>query len=156
MINIKKATIEDVAKIADIYKSWLNFKDVLPEKLCEPENPEDIKRNIKNGRIYLLAEVDGEPAGVNYIDTTFKALECIRLGDFIVKDDHRNKGVGSALIDKTIKYAKENKMKKIWLWTQEELTDAIKLYEKKSFIFEGKQKSQFCGKDALLYGLVLE
>ena len=55
-----------------------------------------------------------------------------------------------------IDYAKENNVNKIWLWTQEELKDAIRLYEKKEFVFEGRQKNQFCNKDTLLYGLVAE
>lgn len=156
MINIKKASIEDSAKIADIYDGWTEFKGILPDKLCEPDKPEDIEQSIKNGRLYFIAEIDGEPAGANYIDTADEFFECIRLGDLIVKKNYRNNGVGSALIDNVVEYAKEKKVKKIWFWTQEELVDAIRLYEKKGFVFEGKQKAQFCGKDALLYGLVLD
>ena len=74
----------------------------------------------------------------------------------IVKENYRKKGVASSLIIKVKKFATENNVKKIWLWTQEELTDAIKCYEKNGFKLEGIQKSQFCGKDALLYGLILE
>jgi len=82
-------------------------------------------------------------------------LRSIRLGDMFVDKEFRGKGVASAMIDKIIEYAREKEVKKIWLWTQEELKDAIRLYEKKRFVFEGRQKKQFCGKDALVYGLVL-
>ena len=71
----------------------------------------------------------------------------------IVKKKYRKKGVGLALVEYVKKYARDNNVHKIWLWTQSELTSAISLYEKCGFKMEGVQKGQFCGKDALLFGL---
>jgi len=73
----------------------------------------------------------------------------------MVKEEFRKLGVGGKLVDEVIKFAKKNNCKKIWLWAQEELTSAIKLYEKKGFVLEATIKNQFCNKDALLYGLIL-
>ncbi len=155
MIEIRQATIEDTEKITKIYQSWLEFEGILPDKLCEPDSPAEIEKQMKFGRKYFIAEVDGEPAGVNYIDDSNEYLGTIRLGDLIVKKEFRGQGAGSALVDNVIHYAKERNLKKIWLWAQEKLPDAIKMYEKKGFFLEGRQKSQFCGQDSLIYGLVL-
>jgi GNAT superfamily N-acetyltransferase len=54
-----------------------------------------------------------------------------------------------------LEYCYVHEIEKIWLWTQEELADAIRFYEKMGFQFEGKQHKQFCGKDAVLYGMIL-
>lgn len=118
MIKIRKASTDDSNVIADIYCGWAEFRGILPDKLCEADKPKDIEQSIKNGKLYFIAEIDGVPAGVNYIDTADEFFECIRLGDLIVKKNFRKQGVGTALIDNAVKYAKENKAKKIWLWTQ--------------------------------------
>lgn len=157
--SLQFAESKDISGIANLYKEWSEFQSILPEKLCEPETADELSRYLdgsKNSIIYIIAKIENNQiVGVCYIDTSFKSLQTIRLGNMIVKKEFRNQGVGSALIDKVIKYAQKNNIKKIWLWTQEELTGAIKLYEKKGFKLEGKQRAQFCGKDALVYGLVL-
>lgn len=93
--------------------------------------------------------------GVCYLDISFESFQVIRIGDFIVDKDYRNKGIGKQMLEYIKDYSKGRNVKKLWLWTQEELTDAIKFYENNGFIMEGKQKSQFFGKDALLLGFVL-
>jgi len=157
--SIKFAKKEDVQGIADLYNGWSEFKAILPEDLVAPESVDDLSKYFNGSdtsRIYVVAKTeDNKIVGICYIEKSFKSLKTIRLGNMLVKKDFRGQGVGTALIDKVIEYAKKNSIKKIWLWTQEELLGAIKLYEKKSFKLEGKQKAQFCGKDALLYGLVL-
>lgn len=158
--NVNFATKDDINKLVEIYSEWSKFKEILPKQLIEADSPEDLIKYFNSSnktRKYLIAtNKDNDPLGACYIDTTFLGLNNIRLGDMIIKEKYRRHGVGSILIKNVIKYAQKNKIKKIWLWTQEELKPAIKLYENNGFVLEGRQKKQFCNKDALLFGLILK
>lgn len=156
-MNIRKATLLDSYGIFEVYKEWIEFKGILPDDLIALEDENSISENISSkNRIYLVAEINEKIVGACYIDTQDHSLSCIRLGDMIVKKLYRKKGVGLALVEYVKKYAKDNNVHKIWLWTQSELTSAISLYEKCGFKMEGVQKGQFCSKDALLFGLELD
>jgi GNAT superfamily N-acetyltransferase len=102
-----------------------------------------------------VAIVENIIVGVCYIDISFITLQTIRIGDMMISAPYRKNGIATALIKKIVEFAREHDVKKIWLWTQEELVSAIKCYEKNGFKLEGVQKAQFCGKNALVYGLVL-
>ncbi len=157
-MEIRFANESDAEGIRQVYAEWSKFKGVLPDKLIAPQIKEDIADDItdKHKRyLYLVALVNKKIAGVCYIETSLIKLQTLRLGNVMVKEEYRRKGIASGLINEVKKFALENEVKKIWLWTQEELTGAINCYEKNGFKLEGKQKSQFCGKDALLYGLIL-
>jgi len=155
-MKVRFADENDAGEISKVYEEWYSFKGILPDEMIMPEPKEEISSNILNKkRKYIVAVVDNQIVGVCYIDTSFIKLQNIRLGNMIIKEKYRRRGIASGLISKIKEFALKNNVKKIWLWTQEELSDAIKCYEKNGFKLEGKQKSQFCGKDALLYGLVL-
>ena len=156
---VRFAEPKDAFAISQVYEGWKEFKGVLPDALVESEPEEGIFNTIKNNpsKKFIIAETkNGEIVGVCYLDVSFISLRSIRLGDLMVSSEYRKNGVGSLLVDEVIKFARERNILKIWLWTQEELFSAIRLYEKKGFVFEGRQKDQFCGKDVLLYGLVLK
>lgn len=158
-MKIRIATLEDVDKLVDIYSEWSKFKDVLPTALIESDTYDDLKKYFDGSnttRIYLLAiDESGISLGACYIDTSFLDLNNVRLGDMMIKEKYRGKGVGSKLVEEVISYARNKNVKKIWLWTQEELKPATQLYKKMGFILEARLKKQFCGKDALQFGLVL-
>ncbi len=155
-MKVRFADKDDAKEISEVYNEWLEFKGILPTGLISPETPEEILNDInKKVKTYLVAIDKDQIVGVCYIDESFIRLKSIRLGKMIVKKDFRKKGIASALIKKIKEFAQENNIKKIWLWTQEELKDAIKCYEKNGFVLEGRQKNQFCEKDALVYGLTL-
>lgn len=157
---IKLAKIEDIDKLIEIYSEWKKFKGILPDKLIEDETYDNLVKyfdNSTNTRKYFIASNEKNiSTGACYIDTSFISLGVIRLGDIIVKEKYRNNGVGSKLIEEIIKFAKKNKVNKIWLWTPEKLTPAIEFYKKRGFVQEGIQKNQFCNKDALLFGLIIK
>jgi len=158
-INIVFATMKDIDSLVDVYSEWSEFKDVLPKELVEPETHESLIKYFDGSnktRKYLIATVANRiPVGACYMDISFLSLRNIRLGDMIVKNKYRKQGIGSRLVDTVVSFAQQNQCAKVWLWTQKELHDAIRLYEKKGFILEGTIQKQFCNQDALLYGLVL-
>jgi len=159
-INIAFATKKDIDLLVDVYSEWSQFKDVLPKELTEPETHESLTKYFNGSdetRKYLIATVANRiPVGACYMDISFLKLRNLRLGDMIVKNKYRKQGIGSQLVDAVVTFAQQNQSAKVWLWTQKELHDAIRLYEKKGFILEGTIQKQFCNKDALLYGLILD
>lgn len=158
-MEIRIATLKDIDELVDIYSEWSKFKDVLPTALIESDTHDNLKKYFDGSsttRIYLLAiDEVGISLGACYIDISFLGLNNVRLGDMMIKEKYRGRSVGSKLIEEVIAYARNNNVKKIWLWTQEELKPAIQLYEKMGFVLEARLIKQFCGKDALQFGLVL-
>lgn len=158
-MEIRIATLKDIDELVDIYSEWSKFKDVLPAALTESDTHDNLKKYFDGSnttRIYLLAiDETGISLGACYIDISFLGLNNVRLGDMMIKEKYRSGGVGSKLVEEVIVYARNKNVKKIWLWTQEELKPAIQLYEKMGFILEARLIKQFCGKDALQFGLVL-
>lgn len=158
-ISIREANKDDISKLVNIYNDWTDFKDILPDDLILPETEEGLSHHFDGEveRKYLLAADEKDnPIGACYIDLSDLYFSNVRLGDMMIKKEYRHQGVGSKLVDMVIKFARENNCKKVWLWTQEELKPALSLYEKKGFELEGRIRKQFCGKDALLYGLIIE
>lgn len=158
-LKVDFATRKDLEGIVNVYKGWQEFKGVLPDELIGGSSYEGLLKYFDgsdNSRKYIVGKVDGKIVGACYMELSFLSLKSLRLGYMFVSGEFRGKSVASAMVDKIVEYARQGEVKKIWLWTQEELVDAIRLYEGKGFVLEGRQMKQFCGKDALVYGLVLE
>jgi len=156
--SVEFAVKDDIGQIAEVYSEWSKFKGILPDELIKPDTVEDLGQYFdgsNKSRKYLVARAGGEILGVCYLDITYIDLGCVRLGDAMVREGYRGIGIGTKAIREIVKFARENKVKKIWFWTQQELSGAIRLYENRGFILEGRQAGQFCGKDALLYGMIM-
>ncbi len=158
-MKIKIATKKDIEKLIDVYSEWSNFKNILPSNMVAISTHDSLIKYFDGSdktRTYLLvSNENNNPMGACYIDTSFLGLNNIRLGYMMVKEEYRSQGVGSKLVKETIKFANENKVKKICLWTQEELKPAIRLYEKMGFTLEARLPKHFCDKDTLQFGLIL-
>ncbi|MGC8992263.1 MAG: GNAT family N-acetyltransferase, partial [Thermoplasmata archaeon] len=60
-----------------------------------------------------------------------------------IKSGFRHEGIGSALMEESIKWAKEQNIEKITLEVFSTNTNAIELYKKFGFEIEGIRKKQF-------------
>lgn len=158
-IHVRESKFSDLQKVIQLYSGWQEFKGVLPDELIALETESELAPYISGvdpSRRYVVAiDKRSELLGICYMDLTFEVFQVIRIGDFIVNKQYRHQGIGKKILNYIINYAKEKNIKKLWLWTQGELTEAIKFYEANGFTVEGKQKAQFLGRDAILLGLVL-
>jgi PhnO protein len=158
-VSIRQAEVKDISQIINLYLGWQEFKGILPDEIIVPETEECLSPYISgknsNRRYFVIIDDKQNLIGVCYLDISFESFQVVRIGNFIVDKHHRNKGIGKQMIAYIKNYCKDKNVKKIWLWTQEELVDAIKFYEKNGFVLEGKQKAQFLGKDALVFGLII-
>jgi len=76
----------------------------------------------------------------------FSGEEIVGLLTYFVKDSdceivsldslREKQGIGTALIEKMIEKAKDFKIKRLWLMTTNDNTDAMRFYQKRGFVFK--------------------
>jgi len=139
-----------IIKFADEY--FLGFYNLLDE-ICREEKYlafteapplEAVKQfteeSILNGGIhYLLIDEENVIGWCDIVRSQIKGfMHSGRLG-MGIKNEFRNKGLGKLLLEKVISEAKEKNFLRIELEVYVQNSNAINLYEKSGFIFEGKK-----------------
>lgn len=76
----------------------------------------------------FIAEIDNKPTGIVTFDIADGKLEIVSLNSIL-----EGQGIGSALIEKVKKLAKEKNLKSVWLITSNDNIDSLKFYQKRGF-----------------------
>ena len=100
----------------ETHKKWLQS--------MKEENPKTIAFLIKNDEKYI---------GVTYFSSINYEEKSAEWGIYIANTDDRGKGGGKFALQKSLDYAKELKLKKIYLRVLKNNEKVIKLYEKFGF-----------------------
>ena len=139
IINFK---IEYEKHFYDLNIAWLKefflVEDYDKKILSNPQ-----KYIINKGGSIFFAKTGGKIIGVVALMPTHKpdVFELTKMG---VKKSSRNKGVGKLLIKKCIEQATENKLKKVIIYSNRKLENAIYLYKSFGFIeVELEKKSNY-------------
>ena len=126
----------------DLNIEWLNefflVEDYDKKILSNPN-----KYIINKGGSIFFAKTRGKIIGVVALMPTHKpdVYELTKMG---VKKSSRNKGVGKLLLKKCIDQATENKLKKVIIYSNRKLENAIYLYKSFGFIeVELEKKSNY-------------
>jgi len=106
-----------------------SFWDFEKDEVKKKRIVDEINANIR--MMFVYAVNDEYVAGfslkpINEIQIYFAYL--------VVREDMRNQGIGSLLIDYAVTYAKQNKYKEISLKVDVDNINAKRLYERKGFI----------------------
>jgi GNAT superfamily N-acetyltransferase len=152
--RIEFARESDAAEIAALYeKVWNEYKGKFPDELVKARQPtaKQMKEWMEQDA-YFVAKIGSQIVGV--MGCSLKHGTCL-LMHMVVDRKYRERGVGSALSEKAINYAKENGATKVWLDTTPRLNEATTLYQKYGFVRCGHLRRHYWGEDICLYELLL-
>ena len=126
----------------DLNIEWLNefflVEDYDKKILSNPN-----KYIINKGGSIFFAKIDGKIIGVVALMPTHE-LDVYELTKMGVKKSSRNKGIGKLLLKKCIEQATEKKLKKVIIYSNRKLENAIYLYKSFGFIeVELEKKSNY-------------
>ena len=146
-VTITRADVSHAAIIATIgkksfrkaFEHLFNSKEELLEYLEDTYCPVKLARSLRDeGNVYLLALVDGEPAGFVKIkkyslNEHIESVAQMELQKIYVLQEYHSKGIGTALLNETRNIAREIYPDYIWLDTHISNEKAIRFYEKNGF-----------------------
>lgn len=129
--------------LLDISLPWLEGNDILePADLEQLEHPE---RVLETGGRIFLAMADGEPVGMMMLEVFGEGVaEPFKFG---VKEAYRNRGIGKALMRKTIEAAEELGVHTLVLTSHHSLKAALHVYESFGFRYEHHDNVAFALSD---------
>jgi ribosomal protein S18 acetylase RimI-like enzyme len=153
-ISIRPAADADRTFVLDLANRLVDGFDA-PSHRTKPELVEgdrralaqwfDHRRSTKSGaeanrenadEVMFIAELDGRPAGVAYLVTLidyFNLRPHAHLSVLAVSKEAEGKGVGSALLDRSLAWAKERRSDRLTLSALVTNARARALYERKGF-----------------------
>ena len=147
---IRRCEVGDLIPVMELNMKTLpeHYSDYFYESLLS-EMPE----------AFLVAEIKGRVMGyimckTEYGFSNFKKLGFVKKGHVVsiaVLDEHRQKGIGKALVEEAMHGAKLKKCDELYLEVRCSNTGGVKLYEKLGFIIKQRHKSYYRdGEDAFL------
>jgi GNAT superfamily N-acetyltransferase len=152
--KIRTANKDDAEDISLLYKRvWDEYGGLFSDelKIARQPSPIEMKCWLKTDH-YIIASINDKPVGV--VGITHKHGTCL-LMHMAVEKSYRRIGIGSALVERVIEFAKEHNANKVWLDTVPILKEAIALYTKFGFKKCGYLKKHYWGADIELYELLL-
>jgi DNA-binding MarR family transcriptional regulator/GNAT superfamily N-acetyltransferase len=91
-----------------------------------------------------IAEIDGEPVGSAFLIRHSKTVAQLRM--LFVEPHARGLGIGQALVDQCVRFARQNGYRKLILWTNRGLDAAKHLYEAAGFRLVHEEAHRSFGK----------
>jgi GNAT superfamily N-acetyltransferase len=141
-VEISKVGIEYTTELHNLIAEFygISLKDPLAKKLTSCLN--EILNYPKYGSVFIIKS---SVQIIGYIILTFGySLEYggrdAFIDEFFIKENFRNKGIGSQALDYVIKYSRTTGIKALHLEVKEKHKDAARLYERNGF---SKRKSKF-------------
>ncbi len=149
MYKVEPATVDDIPGIIACKKDgWLSYVNdeygITPALIEEKfKNIEGISKRlqqlIEEKRSFIVRE-NNLVLGVNNPEVEDSGR--LRVGALYVRDGYRGKGIGSLLLNNSIKYHKNKSPNKpIFLFVVEYNKGAIRFYERHGFVRTGVKKS---------------
>ena len=143
---IRKATQKDAQATCDIWKVITSERRY--STISEPftlEQEVDYLNSLSEREAIFLAEVDSEVVGFQSIDRFAKYTESMNhvatVGTYVLPE-YRGKGIGKALFEKTVEFAREQGYEKVVIYVRSSNTDAQDFYSGFGFEPKGVLKKQ--------------
>ena len=136
-MNVRPVRDEDRLPLAKLYAA------VAEERIyIGGEPPVDVEKRAASYKLdgFFLAEVDGEIVGMLGVTSSHHGFGEIGM---MVAKEWRGRGVGSALMEAAIAWAREEGLHKLSLDVFPHNEAAIALYRKFGFVEEGRRVKQY-------------
>ena len=136
MINIKKATIQDIPILYKLLKILFSQEvEFVPNQELQEKGLKTIIKSDSLGDIFVAYEDKKIVAMVNILYSYSTALgnRVAIFEDMVVDPLYRGKEIGSQLISYVVEYLKQNDFKRVTLLTDEDNLKAHNFYEKNGF-----------------------
>lgn len=152
-MNVRSATIEDAAAIAQIHvAAWqAAYKGLLPDDLLANLSVENRERywhsTLEQGAMPIfVAEDDGAVCGFASCgptrDDDLDAQTMAELQTLYLTPDMIGKGYGKALMVRVIETLREQGFAEVMLWALDGNARAIRFYEGGGFVADGQVKTE--------------
>lgn len=140
---IRKATELDLQELMQIEN----------ECFSRPYSSESFLQDLLGDKVKVFVKIQNEKT-VGFI-SLYIFLDEANLQQIAVLEDFRRKGIASELIECSVEYLKQNKVKKFYLEVNETNFVAIKTYEKFGFKQVVTRKNYYGNQSAVVYELML-
>jgi GNAT superfamily N-acetyltransferase len=126
-ITVRAATRSDLSVVVELLGVLHDPSTALPDPIAWE------RMLAQEGRVVLLAEVDGEPAGTADLSISPNITNGAKARAYVenvaVAAEHRRRGVGTALMHEIERRAREADRCKVTLMSADHRTDAHRFYE---------------------------
>ena len=92
-----------------------------------------------------MAELDGERVGCVFCVATDETTAKLRI--LLVSPPARGRGVGAALVQTCVEFARDAEFERITLWTNDVLVSARRIYEAAGFVLTDAEPHHSFGRD---------
>ncbi|MHA1686526.1 MAG: GNAT family N-acetyltransferase [Candidatus Heimdallarchaeaceae archaeon] len=144
-VEIAKATLSDIDDIIEIWKDIINWHSSFDKDFAlDMEGTQNYKMMLNTAlvdlsQIVLVAKLDHKVVGFLYgylkkYSGFFKKRNVAHISDIAVIEQHRNKGIGSLLVNYfKDHFAEQNNADEITLYVHIQNENAIKFYKRHKF-----------------------
>lgn len=141
MINIRKATLDDVPQIIEIWKDFMDYHRPMDSfwtrtKDAHKKVTSYIRSNLSNKDYLIIVAEDGKRLIGYQIAQVMEhppILERVRhclINDIAIIEPYRRKGIGRKMFNEARMWSRENNIDRIELQVVANNNKAIKFYEK--------------------------
>lgn len=140
-MEIRKIVLEDLTRVFDL------LNELYQNKLKYDKFKEIYKLKLNDvNSYYIVAVIDNKIVGVLTSEINIQLhrerKQCF-IEDLIVDKEYRNKGIGKALLQNVVEYAKENDCEVIELTSYIKNENAHRFYENNKFIKHSYKFKQY-------------
>ncbi|MFI7004658.1 GNAT family N-acetyltransferase [Nocardia sp. NPDC050175] len=143
MVNIRKATSQDEAALADLnWRSWTPVAEIAPR----PPRDATFFGGASEPEHYLVAELDNRLVGYLRLVQPIpvpSAAHVRQIQGLAVDEEFRGHGIGTDLLERAFAEARGEGATRLTLRVLAPNTDARRLYERMGFTVEGTLHHEF-------------
>lgn len=144
-VTIRLCVVADAESLITTIKAYLTESDYIP-LLPEEFNPTIAQEEtliqsflVNENSLLLVAAVDNKIVGnIDLTGSHRHAMKHTAMIGMVILKEWRNSGLGTALLEESIKWAKQNPvLEKLWLQVYSDNEAAITIYKKAGFVENG-------------------